>query len=526
MKRIICIVLSILMLVPCVFSVSAEDKDTPIVYVEGQGATLVNADGEVIYSGILDSMPEGALTDIVMACVPSFISAVTLGNDEAWAQYKEKLTQYVYPLFADIQLDKSGNVTDGSHVNWSWNDSSIKKIVSDARETGYGLDTAHSFVFRYDWRLDPYVSAEKLNDYIGDIKRITGADKVNLEARCEGGNVVTAYFDAYGYDDVKCCEFYVSSVGGVEYVGPMFSGRYNFGSDSINRYKKERLTLEDKAINDFLDATLKVATDTYGLDLAAIGLPFIMNKLYDHVFQDLLLNSYGEFPGIWAIVSKEYFNDAKKTVFGGKEEEYAELIEKIDNYHNRVSMRADEILTNGKNAGVHFAVFAKYGFQFLPVSENNDCLSDNCVILSKATYGATCAEYSRVLSDKYLKKAKENGTDKYISPDNTIDCSTALFPDTTWVIKNSIHKEFPAVIHDFMLKFFRSGGTMTVFTDTENAPQYMIYNGENGSLTPMTKADADPIIEPVPIKKRDFKTEFINFIKSFFKLIIRFLFNR
>lgn len=526
MRKVICIVLSVLMLIPFVFSVSAEDTSTPIVYVEGQGATLVNAQGEVIYSGILDSMPEDALMNIITSCMPSFISAITFGGDEAWAEYREKLVEYAYPLFADIQLDNSGNVTDGSHVSWSWNDASIQKIVANAQTSGYGLDEAHSFVFRYDWRLDPYVSAQKLNDYIGDIKRITGADKVNLEARCEGGNVVAAYFDAYGYNDIKCCEFYVSSANGVEYVGPMFSGKFNFGSDSINRYKKERLTLEDKAINDFLDATLKIATDTYGLDLAAIGLPIIINKLYENAFQDFLLNAYGKFPGIWAIVSNEYYEDAKETMFGGKEEEYAALIEKIDNYHNRVSMRIDEILTNGKAAGVRFAVFAKYGFQFLPVSKNNDCLADNCVILSKATYGATCAKYNNMLSDEYLAKAKENGTDKYISPDNTIDCSTALFPDTTWVIKNSIHKEFPAVIHDFMLKFFRSGGTMTVFTDTENAPQYMIYNGEDGTLKPMTAADTDPIVDPTPIKKRDFKTEFINFFKSLFSLIFRFFFNK
>lgn len=514
------------MLVPCVFVSSAEDTDTPIVYVEGQGATLVNADGEVIYNGILENLPDGCLTDGVKDCMPSFIEAVTLGSDEAWATLEEKIAEHVYPLFADIQLDKNGDVTDGSHVQWSWNDASIEKIMKNAKNGGYGLDENHSFVFRYDWRLDPYVNAQKLNSYITDIKRITGAGKVNLEARCEGGNIVMAYFDAFGYDDIKCCEFYVSSVNGVEYLGPIFSGNFNFGSESVNRYKNDRLTLEDKVINDFLDATLKVATDTYGLDLAAIGLPFILSRLYDRVAQNVLLNTYGGLPGIWAIVSKEYFEDAKKTAFGGKEDEYAALIEKIDNYHDRITVRVNEILTNGKNSGVHFAVFAKYGFQFLPVSKNNDCLADNCVLLSKATFGATCAKYNSVLSDSYLKKAKENGTDCYISPDNVIDCSTALFPDTTWVIKNSIHKDFPAVIHDFMLKFFRSGGTMTVFTDTQSSPQYMVYNGEDGTLKPMTENDADVILKPTPIKQRDFKTEFINFFKSFLALIVRILFNR
>lgn len=526
MKKVICIALCLLMLFPCAFFASAEDIDTPIVYVEGQGATIVNSEGKVVYNGIIENMPEGYLIDIVKACMPSFIGAVTFGGDEAWEEYNSKLVEYVYPLFAEIQLDKSGNAVDGSHVDWSWNDASIRKIVGNAKNGGYGLDAAHSFVFRFDWRLDPYANAEKLNAYIGDIKRITGADKVNLEARCEGGNIVMAYFDEYGYNDVKCCEFYVSSVNGVEYMGPLFSGKYQFGAESVNRYKKDRFTLEDEVINDFLDATLKIATDTYGLDLAAMGLPLIMNKLYNNVMQDMLLNSYGGFPGIWAIVSSEYYNEAKKTVFGGREEEYAELIAKIDKYHDRISLRVDEVLMNGKNAGVRFAVFAKYGFQFLPVSKNNDCLADNCVLLSKATYGATCAEYNRVLSDDYLQKAKENGTDRYISPDNVIDCSTALFPDTTWVIKNSIHKDFPDVIHNFMLKFFRSGGTMTVFTDTQNAPQYMVYNSDDGTLTPMTKEDADPSVSRTPLTAKDFLTEIISFFKSVWALISRLLFNK
>ena len=500
MKRIAAAFLVVLMLLPIAVPVGAvSGAQVPTVYCQGQGSALLNANREEIYPMNVEIMP------IVEECMPLFIDALTKGAYDAWY---DKLREEVIPLFADIQLDKNGEASNGSHVAWDWTYQSIKGKSS----VYYLMD----YLFQSDWRLDPFANAQRLHAYITDIMNKTGADKVNLVGRCEGANIVMAYLAEYGYEHINCVEFYVHSVYGVDAASAAFSGNIDFDTASLEDWMKEFVPIEDDILSELLYSFISLAQATYSLPVTAEVLELFANKLYKDIMPDLLLGTYGTFPGIWALVNEEDYEQAKKVVFGGREEEYAGLIEKLDDYDVRVRQRVDEILKDASDAGVKIAVFAKYGYINIPLDETASELSDGTVTLANATLGATCAPRGSVLPKTYLESVIENGNEKYLSPDNNIDASTAMFRDTTWIFKNADHKEFPASIHVLMEKFVHSDGTMTVFTDP-SYPQYMIFDKDTQQIAPYEGSPIEDVVEePMSIRERCLR---------FVRAIIVFIFN-
>ena len=526
MKKTLSILLTLAMLLTLVVPAFAAEKagtDIPNIYLQGQGSHIALPDGTVIFDG--GNMPDGFLSAAVQDCMPYFTDAVKNDDEESWAAYREKFMEYFKPVFGKYALDKNGEASDGSKVadmSW-WN--------RGAEKYGDGSYTIRSFNFYQDWRLDPFVNADSLNEYVQVVKSKTGASKINLVGRCEGTNVILAYLDKYGYDDVNCVELYVMSANGVDLENALFSGRMVFDGTALRRFMdtndmiQEEMTV-DQVIMDLINAALEFTGDTMLLDAGLATIQVLAPKLYKELIVYVLRESYGTMPGIWSLVGPEYYQDARKGVFAGYEEEFAGLLEKLDNYDVRVRQRVTEIIDEAVAAGVKVANYAKYGnFQVQPLCETNNEIGDNSVSLKYASLGATTAKYGSTLSDKYIAAAEKNGTAKYISPDKMVDASTApaSIRDTTWFIYGSEHRDFPEIIHNFMMKFLKSNGTLKVFDDP-TAPQYMLYEGEpdNGdTLVPMEEENAETLESgTVVFKNVNWKDMFQRFLKAlltFFK---------
>ena len=535
MKKTISILLALVMLLSLAVPAFAAEKlgsDVPNIYISGQGATLALPDGTIIYDG--GNMPEGFLTNAVKDCMPYFTDAVKNNDEESWAAYREKFLEYYVPVYSKYALDKNGEASDGSKVaDSNWWDEAPRKYYDGS----FRID---SFNFKHDWRLDPFANAAELNRYVQHQKTKYGYSKFNFVTRCEGTNVILAYLDEYGYDAVNCVELYVMSANGVDLENALYSGRMQFDAAAIRRFKNtnDMFTSEvsdDTVINDFIDALLELTGDTMMLDAGLAGLQLLAPTIYKEVIVYALRETYGTMPGIWSLIGPDYYQDARKGVFGGYEEEYAGLLEKLDHYDARVRQRLPEIINDAVAAGVKIANYAKYGeFQVQPICETNNEIGDNSVSLKYASLGATTAKYGYTLSDKYIANAEKNGNGKFISPDKMVDASTVLasIRDTTWFICGSEHRQFPNIIHDFMLKYLKANGNMTVFSDP-TAPQYMVYEGEenNGdTLTPMVEENATSFeSETVVFKNVNWKDMFQRFLKAiltFFKQYLPSLLNK
>ncbi len=526
MKKTISILLALVMLLTLAVPAFAAEKQgtaIPNIYMQGQGSHIALPDGTVIYDG--GDLPDGFLSSAVKDCMPYFTEAMKNDDEASWAAYREKFMEYFLPVYGKFALDKNGEASDGSKLedmSW-WN--------AGANKYGDGSYRIRSFNFYQDWRIDPFANAETLNEYVQLVKSRTGASKVNLVGRCEGTNVILAYLDEYGYDDVACIELYVMSANGVDLENALFSGKMEFDGAALRRFKETNdmvndVVGDDKVINDFIDALLEFTGDTMLLDASMAAIQALAPKIYKELIVYVLRESYGTMPGIWSLVGPEYYQAARKGVFEGYEEEYAGLLEKLDHYDARVRQRIPAIIDDAVAAGVKVANYAKYGnFQVQLVCDTNDEIGDNSVSLKFASLGATTAKYGSTLSANYIAKAEKNGTAQYISPDKMVDASTVLssIRDTTWFIYGSEHRDFPGIIHDFMLKFLKAEGNLTVFDDP-TAPQYMLYQGEEDhgdTLVPMVEENAESFESgEVVFKKVNWKEMFQRFLQAllaFFK---------
>ncbi len=508
-KRLLAIVLS-LTIVFATFAFSASTSaadvpgtDIPLIYVVGTGGHLIadNPDGTTrkIFPLVL---PENFIMDTVKANIGIFAKAVIT---QQWDEFCDVLYDIISPLYADLMLDEDGNPRDNSRADFDSRDR-----INPAKVNGkYGTE---QFKFNYDWRVDPYVTAEKLHEYIEAVMAATGETEVALLGRCLGDCIAAAYMEKYDGEYIADYISYASAVNGAEFCSKAFCGEIYLEADGIERYVYDLELATDSAINELIQAFVTVLNETYGLDFLAWSVNNVYPDIYLKIVPRLLRSMYGNFPAYWAMVSDEDYEKAKETVFYGTDTAtYANFIKRIDNYHYNVQLKLPELWKGFQEDGINMTNVTKYGYQTLPIVEQADVLGEDFCTVAKASLGATTSTIDTVLSDDYIAAAQANGTGKYISPDSQIDASTCVLPNTTWFIKNMQHQNFPASINP-LFDYIINAENPTVF-DNEDFPQYLVYNEEADTLSPMTNDNMNTT------EKYN-----VNFFEAL-KKVIEFLFN-
>jgi len=401
-----------------------------------------------------------------------------------WEIYCDTVYTGIKPFYQEYALDKNGNVTNGTHVDFSWSESEIK----DIHKSSY----AKSFIYKYDCRLDPCEIADDLNDYIEAVKRVTGHSKVSLIGRCLGTNIVFAYLEKYqadkNFSGIESVVLYDSVVEGVDIISQLFCGKIKVDSAATVSYIKDLASSSEK-INDesllgLISATVDLIYSTGVTNKVGGFSDDVVSKLYENTIPKLIRDTFATSPGYWSMVSDEYYEQAKGYIFADKTEEYATLISKIDNYHNTVQLKACDILKAMDASGVKLAIFAKYGFQLRPVVEDCDRIGDNTVSVEYQSFGATASSVNGTLSSEYIATRDA----KYISPDKKIDASTCLLPNRTWFIKNLEHSIFPDSLDELAVLICRAEYPITVDSIKTYYPQFMKWTISEG-ITPLTESD-------------------------------------
>ncbi len=529
MKKAISVFLVLLLIfLGCVpaLAAGASGGAVPTVYIVGGNGGLLNAEGEMVLP--IDT-PEGYLGEAVSDCAGDLAKALLLRTPEAKQTYKEKLLSWVAPIYEDVVMDNNGDPI-GEYVptlDWGYVPFEIPDVAPD-RISG-SVYELRAYDFNYDWRLDPFVNAAKLDAYINAILLGTGAEKVNLLGRCEGGTILMAYLAEYGHEKVNKIFFNTTASNGYILASAVFSGEMEFSAKEINAFLKnnpnfslDSLDLSSLSSGEDLLALLKAFLDASsaipGVDPAGA----LVNRLYADLIRemipDILLLSYGTFPAAWAMVDNDHFDAALSYVFAGREEEYAGLIERIVSYHENVSLKTEELLRACEADGIEVGSVTKYGYPAMPLCAEADMLSDGHALVSDVSFGATTSTHSGTLDEKYIAGRISEGKGKYISADKKIDASTCMFPDTSWFIGNLEHQDFPYVLDALTQSFFLTDG-MTVDTDPAR-PQFMLYNA--GDLEPLTEENAAQSVVGVG-NEPTFSDSVYRFNAAFGNILIRLI---
>lgn len=516
----ICLFLSLIFAVSVLFNAAVETiaagypSDVPIIYIHGEGSPIGTYDENGEFHRIDDMTISGEEITSLFTDNSDILLKAMVTQD--WSDFCDLVAGYMIESFGGLALGKDGMPADGSVSEVDYSEAKVKERFLN---NDYSLE---KYSFDYDWRLDPTDNMERLRNYVETVLKVTGSEKFAIAGRCEGACLAVTYWETYHDPRITDIILYASAAKGIIPIGESFSGNMYVDPECVERFVYDADLNLNIPITDFtaltdqmLNNILKIASDTCGLDYACWSVNNVYQQIYDTITPKVFKNTFGTFPGFWAMCEDRYFEQAKDVIFGDEKEEYAGLIGKIDYYHYNIMNRTEKILMNAAKSGVEVSNVVKYGFQSYPLSKDSKILSDEMCRVDYAGLGTTCTDIDEKLSGDYVDEAFRKGNIRYISPDLTIDASTTPFRDTTWYIKNLHHQNFTSAVDGIFFEIVNTKG-MTVRTN-DAYPQFLFFDTVKEELLPLNsvehKTDSDV-----------FNDETEKDVFRFFKPVFAFLF--
>ncbi len=508
MKKVLVFVLSLCIILSSMVLVSAvEIEDDPIIYIMGAAGEIYDAEGNQIHP--INADAGAIIKETLVPCLEEFALGYLSGDFEAYAQ---EFYDAFAPVYEKVRLDNNGEASDGSSCRWN-----VETEYVNDKKGDYRIFDYH---FKYDWRLSPFQTAKELKIYIDRVKAATGKDKVNIVSRCYGSNVVATYLEEYtdhAAENVGKVLYYTASIYGVTYLTAFFSGQVELDGDAIDSFVDYYLDnsdlFQDEEVKAFLETLVPFLKQISVLDGVTDLAENVVNDVKSDLIPKFLRASFGSWPSHWAMVLPEYYEQARDFVFGDCKEEYARLIEKADAYHYNVQLNFEKTAKELEERGVKFYNVVKYNSPAYPLSKEAVEQSDCYTTVKDQSFGAVAAKYGEILSDDYIATIENK---KYLSPDKVIDSTGALWPDTTWYIKDLFHDVFPPYVHDRMfVDIFRENLTV----DNEKYPQFLQYDKSTETVSALVVNEED--IGIVNENKRF--TTAIRFLTALINLITKIL---
>lgn len=527
MKKLLSVVLALIMLFTMAIPSFAANETIANVYLVGYGSGLIDENGKQVWSPP-SFLP--ALKEMLEDLLKDLARGMLIGDFDPYAQ---RLYDIIAPAYAEVKLDNNGECTDANgnfyHAfahNNGYRYMNPAEVVYHSNEKYDG----GIYYFDYDWRLSVEYNAALLEQHIKNVMAKTGASKVNLIGRCLGGNIISALLqnssNEFILNNLNKVVMYIPSTMGVEFLTALFSGKIVLDPDAVDNFVKYSMPKND-IIGGVLDPQLaetismivEFVNEAYVLGIGTDVIEGIVQQVKVSALARIMRDSYGSFPSFWSMVKPEEIEGAIDLVYNTKElkEEYAGMITKIRSYKENVQDNAYARMTELKEAGLDIDIISKYNLANFPLSADAKKQSDGTASTTSTSFGATTSNFGETLSSKYLKSVSDANL-KYVSPDNMIDASTAILPDNTWFIKNLNHSDFPQGVDNFINVLLKNKG-MTI-ESFEEYPQYLKYDYNTDSLSPVTGIDSDDII-PTGNEKRipaflKFFTFMLNLIKKIF----------
>ena len=435
MKKVLSIFLALFLFVgvcPAAFAANDDYNDYPVIIVPGYGASslfLENEDGSLgkqvwgwnIFSDmLLDQVKQkfpGLLTGAVM---------LTLGSAKQLGAVLGKAAVEMLGVLAFNGNGESVNritpiPNDPKISQWDQFENYFDNDFYSEKEIGRTIDDyipeSQIFNFAVDFRYGAEYNAEKLNDFIQEVKAYTGKDKVNLYAVSHGGQVTSAYLYKYGAQ---------RDVYNAVLTVPAISGSY-VAYDILT----EQLAAQEEDLIVFIENALYLEQDFEWL-LKTQPLEFLDDVLIAMV--PYLRQVAGYWESLWDFLPYDCYTEAFDFV---NAEDCAGLIEKVTDFHENVMANIGEALRRCRDYGVNVSILAGTGHPTVTGSQQN---SDAIIGTAGAT-GAYVAPFGQRFSDGYVCTGDicTDSTHNHLSPSMEIDASYCYLPDNTWFVDGLYH---------------------------------------------------------------------------------------
>ena len=528
-RRIFSLLLAALMLLTCfvaAFPAFAEDtraENIPILRVRGEQTVYAKgADGN--YHELYGD--DEYVSKIVKKALPYVPGALMTGNWERWSNV---VLEMLLPAYEGFKPDAQGNVSADSKVF-------LKKAPSE-----YGFIDSYSVEGSYqyipDMRVSPMDEADDIEATVQRIKELTGQDKIIFIGQCAGNAYMLAYLKKYeeprNYSGVESVMFSTTTTNGQPHIDAIFSGNVLFESESAYQslikygFSEDVKNAAGGEVLNLIHETLEMAyVSRLGRPLTINEVNKVYSQLKDCFIAKIMKEYYGRCGGyITSIV--QHYDEYKDYVFPTDEDKqtYAAQIEKFDDYYYNVCLRQKDMIRDMQNKGINVFCIAEYGVQssYPYAGEATLETSDVRVPISYSSFGAVGRKIGDPFPDSYVAQRAAEGLDKYISPDRTVDGSTAFLRDTTWYIKNADHR-FDSPVMALATAIVRSEDANTDKLVSDGWLRFMNYNGESKPLTEAHEKDGNDTVPTNPSSKTVIGAYF-RWIAIFFRMLAKLIFS-
>ncbi len=485
MKKTVSILMSFILMLSLLTPAFAEAQGcncgtAPVIQVRGIGSKLVDENGEEIFSA--ENIVAG-----ILPVMPQLMEFLVTYDTDVLVDGVDKAVKSIFgPVMFDNNLNREKTVIPAdysrepveAYLDFSEEDVGAEKKLAKALYEELGEN--HAYLFVYDWTCNPFDVAADLNDYIQDVKKTSGHDKVTLCAESMGGCMTSTYLAVYGYDDVKNIVMSNAAHNGLEMIGQLF-----IGNPQIDGYALAEL----------------ITQSIYGTAEYASLIPYIpvfealamcANHLFDvageKIYEEVLIPVFGYLPSFWAFVPEYHFAEAKELMLGNAGEKLKSF---VDDYYNIVASKTTERAKYMvQSDDVNYFVVSNYNKYIAPVTVTSRWNSDGVIETYNTSGYATVADLGTTLGADYVQ-AVDTGSDM-ISPDNVIDASTCQVPYQTWFIKNLGHVQYDELdgTADFAIWLCTADEQYTVNSNSDY-PQFLYYNCEIPMLYPYVAGNGD-----------------------------------
>ena len=360
-----------------------------------------------------------------------------------------------------------------------------------AEEIGY----ENTYVFTYDWRLDPIKNAATLSEYIENVKDETGADKVSIISEGYGSTIATTYLatnEDSAADSVHNFVTVSSAFLGTSLVGDYFAGNtineFTNITSFTSAYIRYTNDISDNPMTAFVTWLLNyIMNNEWELQKFCFEIEKILSVVNYTVDASGITAEIAKMPGIWALVPVSDYEDAVENIFG--EDTDTELYETIDAF-KEYQYDYEGMLQYVKDEGVNISVVAAWDLQIMPLGKNFSVQSDGIIDTAYSSFGATCIDLNDVGEATKATQMYEDGH-KHVSTTydmltpwyayggicKYIDASTCALPENTWFIKNMKHGTFNWESNsiEFLVWLITAETERTVWQDAAYK-QFMTYN--------------------------------------------------
>ena len=464
MKRIICLMLSLVIIFSCCVIVGAAKDETPVIFVPGFIETVIGINvneknEELLWPFSVQSVLGKMVTD--SPALMTLIAGLMFGNfDRLGARIGSDAEDILHKLTcnpdgsSDYAVESFPQDPALCNVGYLAKHKNGKYLamVDISKSVAEKTDPDRTFVFCYNSQLDCLTLASQLRSFIKSVKEYTGSAKVRLCSHSYGGQIIAAYFYRYLKDnDVKKAVMIYPALAGTDAIKHILEADADVPLDDIIVFAENLLSLPAECEK-------------------------LLIKKYFHYIDEFASGGLAELSGMWrywgsmySLCSNEYYELLKKEFLDPVES--APIIKANDIIHYNMIPNLRKIFKKCQAKGIDLSIISGSGMQ--------ECLGgdDNTDILlpTKLATGAYCAKYGEHFCDGYKAKRTTccNPCHNHISPAMNIDASTAFLPENTWFVEGAFHGAYPNQEYTMTLieKLLLTDEIKNVYSDSDY-PQF------------------------------------------------------